>query len=142
MPYQLPPADEELVWGYFKSSGPGGQHKNKTESGVRLTHLPSGITVTATERRSQFQNREAALERLIQRLTQLNRPRKTRKATRPTLASKKRRLKAKQRKGAIKRLRGRVSEGGLRLTSWKTGQPRHGIMCTSHYLTGHPSGQV
>ena len=110
MSYRIPPNEGELVWGYFKSSGPGGQHKNKTESAVRLTHLPSGITVTASERRSQFQNREAALERLILRLKELNRPRKIRKATQPTLASQKRRLKAKQHKARIKRLRGRVSE--------------------------------
>ena len=46
---------------FFKSPGPGGQHKNKTESGVRLFHRPTGILVTATERRSQFQNRAVAL---------------------------------------------------------------------------------
>jgi protein subunit release factor B len=110
MPYKLPPMDNELVWSYFKATGPGGQHKNKTESGVRLTHLPSGITVTATERRSQFMNKEVALERLIQRLKALNRPKKVRKATRPTLASKKRVKKAKQHKSKIKKMRGPMSE--------------------------------
>ena len=49
---------------FFIASGPGGQHRNKTETGVRLIHKPTGFTVTATERRSQLQNRGAALERL------------------------------------------------------------------------------
>src|SRR3990170_3122051 len=47
---------------FFVASGPGGQHRNKTESGVRLAHDATGIVVTATERRSQSQNRAAALE--------------------------------------------------------------------------------
>ena len=42
---------------FVRAGGPGGQHRNKTESGVRLLHLPSGTTVSATERRSQSQNR-------------------------------------------------------------------------------------
>ena len=45
----------------FKSSGPGGQKKNKTESSVRVRHLPSGIVRIATESRSQGRNRDAAL---------------------------------------------------------------------------------
>ena len=48
----------------FRASGPGGQHRNKTDSGVRLTHQPTGIAAEATERRSQHQNRAAALSRL------------------------------------------------------------------------------
>ena len=48
--------------------GPGGQHRNKVESGVRLHHRPSGITVTATERRSQHENRTQALHRLREAL--------------------------------------------------------------------------
>lgn len=53
----------------FRASGPGGQHRNKTDSGVRLTHLPSGVVVTATEDRSQHRNRAAAWERLRSALT-------------------------------------------------------------------------
>lgn len=52
----------------FRGSGAGGQHRNKVESCVRAVHLPTGITVVATESRSQHQNRAQALARLEQRL--------------------------------------------------------------------------
>ena len=48
----------------FRVSGPGGQHRNKTDSAVRLTHEPSGVVGFASERRSQHQNRLMALARL------------------------------------------------------------------------------
>jgi protein subunit release factor B len=68
----------QVVVETYKSSGPGGQRKNKTETAVRLRHLPTGITVVATEYRSQAQNRKLAFERLREHLLQLNRPRKRR----------------------------------------------------------------
>lgn len=52
----------------FRSSGAGGQHVNKTESGVRLTHIPTGIVVECTEGRSQHSNREIAETRLYQKI--------------------------------------------------------------------------
>lgn len=52
----------------FRGSGPGGQHRNKTDSGVRLRHVPTGIVAQATERRSQHENRAVALQRLRARL--------------------------------------------------------------------------
>ena len=79
---------------YFIASGPGGQHRNKVETGVRLVHRPSGISVTATERRSQHANREVAFERMAQRLQERQRVKKPRRKTRPTAASRVRRLES------------------------------------------------
>jgi protein subunit release factor B len=90
---------------FLIASGPGGQHRNKVESGVRLIHRPTGLTVMATERRSQHANREVAFERMAQRLEKRQRRAVTRKATRPTVASRRRRLESKRRNSLIKRLR-------------------------------------
>ncbi len=90
----------------LRASGPGGQHANKRETGVRLRHGPSGVVVTATERRSRTQNLELAFARLAARLDALQRPRKTRRPTRPTRGSKERRLKAKRQRSERKKARG------------------------------------
>ena len=89
----------------FKSSGPGGQKKNKTASSVRVRHLPTGLTRIATESRSQIRNRELALERLWEALQRRARRPKPRHATRPTSASVKRRLTEKRRAATRKQLR-------------------------------------
>jgi protein subunit release factor B len=90
---------------FFIASGPGGQHRNKVETGVRLTHRPSGISVTATERRSQHANREVAFERMAERLQELQQVSPPRKPTRPTAASRERRLEAKRHAAMLKKQR-------------------------------------
>lgn len=57
----------------FRSSGAGGQHVNKTESGVRFTHLPTGVVAESTDGRSQIKNREIAIQRLYQKIYEAQR---------------------------------------------------------------------
>ena len=92
---------------YFIASGPGGQHRNTTASGVRLTHPPTELSVTATERRSQVQNKGVALDRLREGLEALTFVPKVRRATKPSKGSQKRRLETKKREGSKKALRGK-----------------------------------
>ncbi len=56
----------------MRASGPGGQHVNRTESAVRVTHLPTGVQATAMEERSQHRNRKLALARLANKLNEIN----------------------------------------------------------------------
>jgi protein subunit release factor A len=80
----------------FVGGGPGGQHRNKTESAVRLSHGPTGVSVTATERRSQLQNRAVAIERLRKVLLAMTHVPKARRPTRPTRGSQERRIEGKK----------------------------------------------
>ncbi len=92
----------------FRASGPGGQHRNRRESAVRLRHRPTGLVVVATERRSQHRNRAVALERLARRLALRRRRRKKRVGTLPTRASTERRLEQKGRRSRLKTSRRNV----------------------------------
>jgi len=89
----------------YRSSAPGGQKKNKTESSVRVRHLPTGIVRIGTASRSQARNKESALERLWEELQRRARKPKPRVPTRPTRSAADRRLDRKRREGAIKTLR-------------------------------------
>ena len=100
--------EREVEVDVFRASGPGGQHVNRTESALRLTHPPSGVVVIAQDSSSQHRNREIAFERLVQWLRRLNHVPKKRIATKPSRAARKRRVEGKTQRGALKKQRGRV----------------------------------
>lgn len=121
----LPEAD--LTWRFSRSSGPGGQHVNTTDTRVQLTfdlagsdafpthlkqrllsRLGTEVVVTAAEHRSQLQNRRAAVERLVERLEEgLRPPPPKRRPTKPSRGAKQRRLNEKKRRGEVKQQRRR-----------------------------------
>jgi len=90
---------------FYRGSGPGGQHRNVTDSAVRIRHLPTGIVAQASESRSQLQNREVAMERLRLALEKRERRVKKRIATRVPRRAKEDRLSAKKIVSQRKRLR-------------------------------------
>jgi ribosome-associated protein len=119
---------DELTWRFSTSGGPGGQHVNTANTRAEVVFDVAGspslpdwararivaalgpvVAVAASDRRSQARNRELALERLTARLQSALVVRRSRRATRPTLASKRRRLDTKRRRGEVKRGR---REGG------------------------------
>jgi ribosome-associated protein len=100
--------EREVEIEVFRSSGPGGQHVNKTESALRIIHRPSGVVVISRDSPSQHRNRETAFERLVERLVRLNHVPKKRVATKPSRAAKQRRIEAKKIRTVTKRTRARV----------------------------------
>ncbi len=104
------PTDEESLRRdceveFVRASGPGGQHRNRRETGVRLVHGPSGVVIMATERRSQAMNLAAAFARMAERLEERNRPEVPRVPTKVPRVEKVRRVVSKRRMGDKKALR-------------------------------------
>jgi protein subunit release factor A len=92
----------------YKASGPGGQHRNKTETAVRVRHLPSGVTAIAAEHRSQARNKELALRRLALKLQVLRKKRRPRIPTTIPRLYRERIMSAKRHRAHIKMLRQKV----------------------------------
>lgn len=90
---------------FYRASGPGGQHRNTTDSAVRIRHLPTGIVVHAAENRSQLRNREVAMERLRLALEKRNRVEKKRLATKVPKGQKLQRVAEKRMAALRKKMR-------------------------------------
>ena len=110
--------EADLEESFARSSGPGGQHVNKVSTAVTLRHLPTGISVTVQDSRSQAVNRKLARERLLdeiesvrerQRVAEIAKREKERRRKSPRPPALKRKiLESKRRRGELKKQRTRV----------------------------------
>jgi ribosome-associated protein len=97
--------ESDIKLEFYRASGPGGQHRNTTDSAVRIRHLPTGIVVQASESRSQSQNREVAMHRLQEALIKRERKVRKRIATKVPRKAKEQRLTDKKAVSVRKKLR-------------------------------------
>lgn len=109
----------DLVETFTRSSGPGGQHVNKVSTACTIRHEPTGLSVTASDSRSQAMNRRLALERLLDlfekqraekkqaRLAEISKAR--RQKAKRSRSTKRKLVEGKRKRGETKKLRGRVS---------------------------------
>ncbi|MCM8772698.1 MAG: peptide chain release factor-like protein [Candidatus Omnitrophica bacterium] len=99
---------KDIKFYYFKSSGPGGQRKNKKLTSVRIVHIPTGITAIGTEFRSQAKNKEIALKRLKEKLKKLNEKKKIRIKTEKPEWVKEKQIEEKRKRSEKKKLRKKI----------------------------------
>lgn len=128
-------SEDEISYQFIRSPGPGGQNVNKVESGVQIRFsakscpalneavfqrlkkiagsrmtMDGVIILTATRYRSQIRNKEDGVERLVELIKKAAFTPKKRRVTRPTRASKQRRLDSKKRQGSLKKLRSKAMD--------------------------------
>ena len=108
-PVHIPDSDEDLLKecnvDTFRAGGKGGQHLNKTESAVRMTHLPTGTVVSCQDERSQYQNKRKCLLQIREKLVALNYRPPKRIPTRKPKSAKEKILETKRKQSQKKQLR-------------------------------------
>ena len=108
-PVHIPDSDEDLLKecnvDTFRAGGKGGQHLNKTESAVRMTHLPTGTVVSCQDERSQYQNKRKCLLQLREKLVAINYRPPKRIPTRKPRSAKEKILETKRKQSQKKQLR-------------------------------------